>query len=142
MCVTEDLLRDLQVAGQVENALCERVPEEMGMDEHTCVAADVTQRRLERCIAQWLAAPLPQSDPERFGAFYSAAFLLEIKLVHRPEIIGDGDTMFASCTLEANDDQAALAVDIRQRHPQNAVPSGTLVPIALSRKDEAASINF
>src|SRR5882757_6904452 len=84
MRVAEDLLRDLQVAGQVENALCERVPEEMRMDGHTCLAADVTQRRLERCISQWLAASLPQSDPEGFGAFSSAAFFLEITFVHRP----------------------------------------------------------
>jgi hypothetical protein len=31
-CVTEDLLRNLKVAGQIENALCKRVPEEMWMN--------------------------------------------------------------------------------------------------------------
>ena len=62
--MSENLLRNLDVPGRVENSLSQCVTEKMWMNSHTRLTSDVAQRRLERRITERLAMSLARCNPE------------------------------------------------------------------------------
>jgi hypothetical protein len=127
--MSEDLLRNLDVPGCVEDSLSQCVTKKMWMNGHTHLTGDVAQRRLERCVTESLALALARCDPECVQISRSAAFGAQVLVQQRPEIIGDGHSMFIARTLQADCDRALLAIDVIQRHAQNPVSTGECAPV-------------
>src|ERR1700729_288021 len=102
----------------------------MGMHWHTCLVADVPKRGLERRIGEWLTATLAQGDPERLSVGKRSTFVLQIALVYGPEIICDRNTMLIPRSLQTNHNESTLAINIRERHPKDAMPTCAGTPIS------------
>src|ERR1700677_3316175 len=128
--MSENLLRDLDVAGGVEYALRERVTEKVRMNRNVRSSTDVAQGRLKTAIAKGLALTLPRSDPHGMNVRCSAALNAQVLFVNRPEVVGDGHAVLIACPLQPHGNAALLAIDILQCHAQNPVSASNRTPIA------------
>src|SRR5216684_2576136 len=126
----ENLLSNLDVAGGFEHTLRERVTEKMRMNRDARPSTDVAQGRLKTGIAKGLALTLPRSDPNGLNVWRRAALGVQVLIVNGPKVVGDGHAVLVARTLQPHGDEAPLAIDILQRHAQNAVSAGDRTPIA------------
>jgi hypothetical protein len=59
-----------------------------------------------------------------------SSLVLQIALVYGPEVICDRNTMLIPCSLQANHYEPALAINIRKRHAQDAMPTCVGTPVS------------
>src|SRR5438034_3336471 len=100
------------------------------MNRDACPSTDIAQGRLKTCIAKGLALTFPRSDPNGTNVRRRAALAAQVLFVNRPEIVGDGHAVLITRTLQAHGDEAPLAIDILQFHPQDPVSASNRTPIA------------
>src|SRR5229473_7594321 len=104
--MSENLLRDLDVASGFQHALRERVTEKMRMNRDARPSTDVAQGRLKTGIAKGLALTFPRSDPDGMNIRRRAALGAQVLVVNRPEVVGDGHAVPIARPLQPHGDQA------------------------------------
>src|SRR5438309_94049 len=102
--MTENLLSDLDVASGFEHALRECVTEQVRMNRDARLPTDVAQGRFKTRIAKGLASTFPRSDPNGMNVRCRMALGAQILFVNRPEVVGDGDAVLITRTLQPHGD--------------------------------------